>query len=278
MVDHVTVNALLAHEATNNSQTKKVLRMVKNERMGGYVPSWEVEPTTPKDTVEQTLALAQNGQNAANAPSFEAALAYQQTQDNALHTAQNDDEDFGFGDLFDMVNPLHHIPLVGHAYRALTDDDIKPIGQIIGGAIYGGPVGAGVGMANVILEEETGKDMGALAYAMAFEGEEPTFKPVHNQNNPQEVLEHAVQVAEHTVRDDLPASLLAFTPQTIENGFRIEKISAASGRTAEQVTKHIKHDLDDIAQARQTDIQQKLETIAYEPVTDLKLATISDLY
>ena len=72
------------------------------------------------------------------------------------------DEAYGVGDMIDMVNPLQHLPLIGSAYRSLTGDDINPAGRIIGGAIFGGGLGASASIANVITQEETGKDMSGL--------------------------------------------------------------------------------------------------------------------
>jgi hypothetical protein len=54
-----------------------------------------------------------------------------------------------FGDLLDIINPLHHIPIVGDIYRKLTGDDIKPAFQIAGGALFGGPLGAVLAAVNV---------------------------------------------------------------------------------------------------------------------------------
>ncbi len=54
----------------------------------------------------------------------------------------------GFDDLIDMVNPLHHIPIVGQAYRAVTGDTISTGAAMIGGGIFGGIAGvisSGVG-------------------------------------------------------------------------------------------------------------------------------------
>jgi hypothetical protein len=67
--------------------------------------------------------------------------------------------EFGFVDFFDMVNPLQHIPLVNLAYRKITGDTIKPISTVMGGALFGGPLGAAGGLVNVIIAEEAGRDM-----------------------------------------------------------------------------------------------------------------------
>lgn len=52
------------------------------------------------------------------------------------------DNDFSFGDVLDILNPLQHIPLVNLIYRNLTgDDNIKPYAQVAGDIAYGGAVG-----------------------------------------------------------------------------------------------------------------------------------------
>ncbi len=42
----------------------------------------------------------------------------------------------------DTVNPLQHIPFVGHLYRSITHDAITPDAQLAGGFLFGGPIGA----------------------------------------------------------------------------------------------------------------------------------------
>jgi hypothetical protein len=98
--------------------------------------------------------------------SFEQALA-ETTQDDldslaALSPASGGDpaqDGPNFGDVIDVINPLQHIPLVNLAYRSISGDTIGAIGQIIGGALYGGPIGAVSGTVNAIVQETTGKDI-----------------------------------------------------------------------------------------------------------------------
>lgn len=181
---------------------RKILKMVKNERMGGYVPSWEV-PKTEKDKITNQLAYAERSQSSG----FDNALA--------LHSAEamnyGPDDEFGFGDLIDMVNPLHHIPIVGSIYREITGDEIKPVGKIIGGGIFGGGVGAASGLVNVIVEAETGKDLTGNAASFVLEGKTPHYKSTHDA--PEKRLNDAINNAPD---DDLPASLLAFTNHVYE--------------------------------------------------------------
>jgi hypothetical protein len=70
------------------------------------------------------------------------------------------EEKFKFSDVIDVINPLHHIPLLGSLYRHFTEDKLHPISGIIGGAVYGGPVGAVSGTVNAVSQVQTGKDIG----------------------------------------------------------------------------------------------------------------------
>ncbi len=117
----------------------QVYTMVKNERMGGFVPSYG-----GSESVQSADASGEQS------------------------------GDFSFFDLVDMVNPLQHIPVLNLAYRAITGDEIKPISQIIGGAAYGGFAGAASGLVNAIVEEETGDNIGGHIASFAFGRDRPT--------------------------------------------------------------------------------------------------------
>ena len=120
---------------------------------------------------------------------------------------------FGFADLLDMVNPLQHIPLVNLAYRKITHDAIKPVSTIIGGGIFGGPAGVAGSLVNVVIEEETGKDV--LGNVMALTEDKSGRNDLERES---------------AAYDDLPAALLSFaqTPVRTENQY----VGFAEGRTA----------------------------------------------
>ena len=42
---------------------------------------------------------------------------------------------FTFLDFLDMVNPLHHIPIVSTLYQSITGDTIDPGAKIVGGTL-----------------------------------------------------------------------------------------------------------------------------------------------
>lgn len=75
------------------------------------------------------------------------------------------DDGFDFKDVLDLVNPLQHIPVVGNLYRKLTGDVLAPAIRVAGGALFGGPLGAGLSL--VGLAVENGAKQGAEAAAAA---------------------------------------------------------------------------------------------------------------
>lgn len=71
-----------------------------------------------------------------------------------------------FENLLDIVNPLQHIPVVSTVYRAVTGDQIAAPARLIGGALFGGPLGLASASANLFLEEATGGDLASHALAL----------------------------------------------------------------------------------------------------------------
>lgn len=69
----------------------------------------------------------------------------------------------GFADLLDVVNPLQHIPIVSHIYRAITGDEISTAARAGGGFLFGGPVGFVASLFDGIVTETTGE--GAMEHA-----------------------------------------------------------------------------------------------------------------
>lgn len=88
-----------------------------------------------------------------------------------------DKDGFSFGDFLDVINPLQHIPIISSLYRRITGDDIGQVPRVIGGALFGGPIGFFASLLNAIVDEETGKDVGEHAIAMLFGGDEADSPP-----------------------------------------------------------------------------------------------------
>jgi hypothetical protein len=68
--------------------------------------------------------------------------------------------------IVDIVNPLQHIPIIGAIYRHITGDEINPVTRIAGDALFGGPIGAGIGVADVAYQKITGEDPGETMIAL----------------------------------------------------------------------------------------------------------------
>ncbi|MGD9537811.1 MAG: hypothetical protein AB7P52_18565 [Alphaproteobacteria bacterium] len=85
------------------------------------------------------------------------------------------EDGFSFDDFLDIINPLHHLPLISIVYRELTGDQISAGARVIGGGLFGGPAGAMVGAVEAAIAGATGgKDLAVVAWnAITGEGEEP---------------------------------------------------------------------------------------------------------
>jgi len=69
------------------------------------------------------------------------------------------EDGFSIGDILDIVNPLHHIPIISHFYREWTGDEIGDFPRMAGGALFGGPLGFASSFANIIIEDTSGDDI-----------------------------------------------------------------------------------------------------------------------
>jgi hypothetical protein len=71
------------------------------------------------------------------------------------------DDGFTFADLVDVVNPLQHIPVVSTMYREASEDTLDPGSRMMGSTLFFGPIGLASSVINVLIEQGTGKDIGA---------------------------------------------------------------------------------------------------------------------
>ena len=58
-----------------------------------------------------------------------------------------------FRDFVAGLNPLHHLPVVGTIYRAVTGENLAAPMRVLGGALLGGPVGFASALAVSVVEE-----------------------------------------------------------------------------------------------------------------------------
>ena len=110
---------------------------------------------------------------------------------------------FGFGDLVDIVNPLQHIPVLSTLYRNVTGDEIRSSGRVLGGAIFGGPLGAGGSLMNVVVKDSTGKDISDMALSSFTQRKEDHMLNNDNPHHPQARLNAAIAAYEHAQRQPI---------------------------------------------------------------------------
>ena len=132
------------------------------------VPSRGVAQSPEADcepTFSEVAARVAGGRsaNVANATPSEAP-----TVKNGAPFSLWEKEGFGFGDFIDIVNPLHHIPIVATIYRKLSGDQIGAAPRVIGGALWGRIGGFAAGALNAVVEWWSGKDIGDHIYAAVF--------------------------------------------------------------------------------------------------------------
>lgn len=72
---------------------------------------------------------------------------------------QKASDDSFFGTLIDIVNPLQHIPVVSTLYREATGDTLSSAADIMGGGLFGGPIGAAASAVNAMVTAATGTDI-----------------------------------------------------------------------------------------------------------------------
>ncbi len=75
-----------------------------------------------------------------------------------------------FSDFLDVVNPLQHIPVIGEIYRSATNDGISTGARLAGGTLFGGPLGFAGALANTVVAEATGKDIGGNVVTLISDG------------------------------------------------------------------------------------------------------------
>lgn len=78
-----------------------------------------------------------------------------------------------FHHLWDVVNPLQHIPVIGTIYRAITGEKLDAVEKIAGDTLYGGLWGAVSSIADVAFEGLTGKSFEETALAL-FKSDDKT--------------------------------------------------------------------------------------------------------
>jgi hypothetical protein len=123
--------------------------------------------------------------------------------------------EISFGELLSSLNPLQHIPVVGSIYREITGETLHPIARVIGGALIGGPLGLVASAFNSMIEQATGKDLGAQALALILPDSkaQPAATAVASaEPKPAEPAEPAATVATAAPLPAEPEATAAATP------------------------------------------------------------------
>ena len=199
----------------------------------------QIEATRTAPVKQQILADLENaatGKVGAFKTELKTGMAYADAGaaagNNTPQQKQQAEEGYQFHDVIDVINPLQHLPVVSMVYRELTGDQIHPMSQILGGALFGGPVGAVSGTVNAISTMQTGRDLGGHALAMVGIGGEVQKPNPANKYNPEAALNNvAKNMGQNAPLDDMPGSALSFVNLSEPNR-AYQRIRVADGRTA----------------------------------------------
>jgi len=133
------------------------LQMSKYTKGSKAVMELRTERFLQEQAASQTASQVSTTNPISNSPSDDDLIT------GSIGNGDDEAEDagFSFDDFLDTINPLQHLPVISTLYRELTGDQIEPAARIVGGAVYGGPLGAGLALADTIFEEATGANVGA---------------------------------------------------------------------------------------------------------------------
>lgn len=82
-----------------------------------------------------------------------------------------------FSDLVAILNPLQNLPIVGTIYRKLTGDEPHPAARVLGGLLWGGPLGLFGAALTYVAEQVSGKNATDLVKSI-FDGPDQTTTAV----------------------------------------------------------------------------------------------------
>jgi hypothetical protein len=156
------IESALAHTQNNEPAVQGWNKAVRhtaarmshhNERTAGPIPAFGT--------------MVHNNIDLMNTYSVQEASTRHNQTTLSYEAPKQDDEGFSFFDVIDMINPLQHLPVIGTLYRKLTGDQIGHLASVVGGTLFGGPVGAASSVANIMIKESTGRDVGDNILALA---------------------------------------------------------------------------------------------------------------
>ncbi|MBU2878401.1 hypothetical protein [Aliiglaciecola lipolytica] len=69
------------------------------------------------------------------------------------------EDGLGMDDFFDTINILNHIPIVSDIYQNTSHTSVDPVSELLGGFVYGGPIGMAFAAADMAIESFSGKSI-----------------------------------------------------------------------------------------------------------------------
>jgi hypothetical protein len=154
------------------AQDKWTLRL----RVGTLNVFWVMDIAAPSSTPQRLPTVVDIRPAPQSAPESNGASVSANGEakpERSLWQRAFGDDGLSFSTVLDIVNPLQHIPIVSTIYQKITGDVASPAANIIGGALFGGPIGLMVAAADSALKGETGKDVGGHVFAL-FDSDPPT--------------------------------------------------------------------------------------------------------
>lgn len=232
MVEFNSFNTENARTAGYQSAQYKTVQAWKSKKTGAS----QIKPqqaTPVRQQIMADLEQAATGKVGAFKAELETGMAYTNAgREISDAPQQKSDEGYQFHDVIDVINPLQHLPVISMVYRELTGDQIHPMSQILGGALYGGPIGAVSGTVNAISTMQTGRDIGGHALAMVGIGGEVQKPNPANKYNPEAALNDvAKNMEQNAPLDEMPGSAMSFINLSEPNK-AYQRTKIADGRTA----------------------------------------------
>lgn len=125
-----------------------------------------------------------------------------------------------FHHLWDVVNPLQHLPVIGTIYRAITGEHLDPVEKIAGDTLYGGFWGAVTSVADVAFESLTGKNFEDTALAL-FKSDS------HTRVASAKVVAPSIMLNTSLPSSDLPSLPVDTVMAANSNGFDVTALNKA---------------------------------------------------
>lgn len=208
--------------------------MIETAHMNGFASGYQA-PATGRESVLNRLSDT-TGPYSGTVGNFQDALAYAQ---EPVPQPEEKDDSYGFFDFLDVINPLQHLPIVSSFYREISGDEIKPASRIIGGTVFGGGIGAATSLVNVIVENETGKDIAGNVQSFVQQGRQQPLQqqPYRHPDHPEIHLMNALRDVEEGPHVDVPGEVIGFTDLGLGRREVHEAYPAADGRSAGHVVR-----------------------------------------